>query len=116
MLPSLLSAPKVLYDGKLNIRLREIAICRQAYKAKSAYELHQHGLLAKANGVTEEEIKAITSEEPVNSLDDEANFICHVADELEKEATLSKKTYHGQKENLFLLYPSVGKKKEPEVF
>lgn len=83
-----------LYQTKFDMRLKEIAICRQAFKAKSDYELHQHKFIAKQNGVTEKELQIILTEETVTSLDEEANFICKVADEMEMNATISNSTFN----------------------
>lgn len=81
-----------LYQLKFDMRLREIAILRQAHRAGSAYELHQHRFIAESNGVSKEEIKAITTENPVSSLDATGNLICKVADEIETEAKLTDAT------------------------
>lgn len=83
---------KGIYESGLDVRIREIAVCRIGYLTKSAYELHQHHFIALKNGVTEEEFKTITTENPVYSLDEAGNFICKVIDELEKMATLSDET------------------------
>lgn len=85
---------KGLYQCEFDMRLKEMAILRQAYRAHSAYEMHQHRFIALQNGVTEAEIKVIMSEGKVTSLDDEANFICQVADEMETTATLTDATYN----------------------
>uniref|UniRef100_B8HU93 Carboxymuconolactone decarboxylase n=1 Tax=Cyanothece sp. (strain PCC 7425 / ATCC 29141) TaxID=395961 RepID=B8HU93_CYAP4 len=84
---------KALYGSKLNSRYREIAILRQAHRAQAPYELHQHTLIAKANGITEEEICSILTEEKVQSLSPLENLICQAADELECQATLSEETF-----------------------
>lgn len=84
---------KALYDSKVDIRLREIAILRQASRAKSAYELHQHKFIAAANGISEAEITVICQKETaVTSLTEQENIICKMADELETQATLSDTT------------------------
>lgn len=81
-----------LYQLDFDMRLREIAILRQAYRAKSKYELHQHRFIALANGVSEKEIDIITKEHPVSSLDEKGNLVCKVADEIETQATLTTST------------------------
>ena len=81
-----------LYDAELPDRLREIGICRQARTARAPYELFQHRQIAGNVGVTDEELAAIHREPVVTSLDDEANLVCQVADELETGATLSDAT------------------------
>src|SRR5262245_21697387 len=77
-----------IYDCELDPRLREIAICRQARTARADYELHQHRLIARNNGVSESELDAVLREPVVSSLDDAANLVCRAADELETSATL----------------------------
>lgn len=82
-----------IYASGLNNRIREIGICRIAYLTNSAYEAHQHHFIALQNGVTEKEYQIIMKETPVQSLDDEGNFICKLVDELEHTATISKGTF-----------------------
>lgn len=84
---------KGIYDSGLSPRLREIGICRLGYLTKSEYESHQHHFIGLKNGLTEEEIHIITSENPVVSLDEEGNFICKVVDELERKSTVSDATF-----------------------
>jgi alkylhydroperoxidase/carboxymuconolactone decarboxylase family protein YurZ len=84
---------KGIYATGIDVRLREIAICRIGYLTGSDYELHQHHFIALKNGVTEEEIQIITSEGPVSSLDIDGNFICQVVDELEKTAKITDETF-----------------------
>jgi len=98
-----------LYKLDFDMRLREIAIIRQAHRAKSKYELHQHRFIAVSNGVSEKEIDIITKENPVSSLDEKGNLVCKVADEIEKEATLTANTreqlinYFGKDQTLQLI-------------
>lgn len=84
---------RALYQCQFDMRLREIAIYRQACNAGSSYEIHQHQLIALANHVTKKELACIQTESPVTSLSEEENFICLVADELEKQATLTEATF-----------------------
>jgi alkylhydroperoxidase family enzyme len=81
-----------LYECELEPRFREIAICRQARTARAPYELHQHRVIARNNGVSVSELDAVLSEPVVTSLDDNANLVCRAADELETSATLSNET------------------------
>jgi len=84
---------QAVYECELDPRLREIAICRQALTANATYELHQHQLVARNNGVSEAELEAVLRQRPVESLDPSANLVCKVADELETRATLSDDTF-----------------------
>ena len=73
----------------MDARRREIAVLRVAHATSAGYERAQHERLARLAGVTEEEIAAIAVEEPVASLDEEANLICRVADEVSRDVRLS---------------------------
>ena len=76
-------------SSSMDARRREIAVLRVAHATRAGYEQAQHERLARLAGVTEEEIAAIAAEEPVSSLDDEANLICRVADEVSRDVRLS---------------------------
>jgi AhpD family alkylhydroperoxidase len=73
----------------LDARRREIAVLRVAQATGASYEWTQHEQLARHAGVTEAEIEAIGSEEPVAGLDEECNLICRVADEISRDVRLS---------------------------
>ena len=62
---------------------------RVAHATSAGYERAQHERLARLAGATEEELAAIAVEEPVTSLDEEANLICRVADEVSRDVRLS---------------------------
>jgi 4-carboxymuconolactone decarboxylase len=76
-------------SSSMDARRREIAVLRVAHATNAGYERAQHERLGRLAGVTEEEIAAIASEEPVSSLDHEANLICRVADEVSRDVRLS---------------------------
>ena len=76
-------------SGSMDARRREIAVLRVAHATRAGYERAQHERLARLAGVTEGEIAAIAAEEPVASLDEEANLICRVADEVSRDVRLS---------------------------
>lgn len=84
---------KGLYESKVAIRYREIAILRQAFMAKSAYELHQHKFIAQSNGLTDEEINMICTAGNVTGLAEVENLICDMAEQLEVTANLSDETF-----------------------
>jgi 4-carboxymuconolactone decarboxylase len=73
----------------LDARRREIAVLRVAHATGASYEWTQHEQLARYAGVTQAEIEAIRSEEPVAGLDEECNLICRVADEVSRDVRLS---------------------------
>jgi alkylhydroperoxidase family enzyme len=97
-----------IYSCELPDRLREIGICRQARTARARYELFQHRQIARNNGVTQDELDTIHREPVVTSLDDEANLVCQVADELETTATLSDGTQDA-------LYATLGRRQATEL-
>lgn len=76
-------------SSSMDARRREIAVLRVAHATGAGYERTQHERLARLAGVSEEEIAAIAGEEPVASLDQEANLICRVADEVSRDVRLS---------------------------
>jgi alkylhydroperoxidase family enzyme len=82
-----------LYHSTVSARLREIAILRQAACANSKYELHQHGVLALSNGLSEQEVALITSPERVTSLSVSENLVCKMSEELERNGTLNEATF-----------------------
>jgi alkylhydroperoxidase family enzyme len=97
-----------VYECELDSRVREIGICRQARSARAPYELHQHRLIARNNGVSEAELAVVLSDPVVTSLDDDANLVCQAADELEVTATLSDGTQEA-------LYSTLGRRQATEL-
>jgi 4-carboxymuconolactone decarboxylase len=69
---------KALYESRLNPRYREIAILRQAHRANATYEIHQHRFIAMNNGITEEELSLILTDDKVRSLSPLESLICQV--------------------------------------
>lgn len=76
-------------NGPLDARRREIAVLRVAHATDAQYEWIQHEQLGRGVGVTDAEIEAIRTEEPVSSLGEESNLICRVADEVSRDVRLS---------------------------
>jgi alkylhydroperoxidase family enzyme len=84
---------RAVYQCTIDPRLRELTICRQAHVAGAAYELHQHRLIARNNGMTEAELDVVTGAAPLDSLDDAAQLACRVAEQLESTATIIDRTF-----------------------
>ena len=82
-------AMSLLLQSELDARKREIAVLRVAHVTRSAYEWTQHVVVAKATGVTEDEIGKIAVDGPVTALDQEGNLLCRVADEISRDVRLS---------------------------
>jgi 4-carboxymuconolactone decarboxylase len=80
---------RAVLSTALDTRRREVAILRVAHATGAGYEWAQHERLARQAGVTDAEIQAIATEEPVSSLDPELNLICRVADEVSRDVRLS---------------------------
>lgn len=80
---------RAVLSGSLDPRCREIAILRVARATDAGYEWAQHERLARSAGVSQQEIEAISAEEPLSSLDEEANLLCRVADEVSRNVRLS---------------------------
>jgi 4-carboxymuconolactone decarboxylase len=76
-------------SSALDARRREIAVLRVAHATNSRYERVQHEQLARNSGVSEWEITAVGTEQPVTSLDEECNLICRVADEISRDVRLT---------------------------
>jgi alkylhydroperoxidase family enzyme len=91
---------RAVYQCTIAPRLREVAICRQAYTAGAVYELHQHRFIARNNGVSEAELDAVTGTAPLDSLDATAQLVCRVAEELESTATISDRAFEQLYETL----------------
>ena len=81
-------ARSVLLESEFDPKKREIAVLRVAHVTRSVYEWTQHVTVAKMTGVTDDEIKIIAAEDPVTSLDEEGNLLCHVADEISRDVRL----------------------------
>ena len=82
-----------IYASGLDPRLRETVICRVGARTACAYELFQHEVLAGQNGVSAADLQAILHEDPVTSLDAEAQLLCRVVDELTAGGPMSDATY-----------------------
>jgi 4-carboxymuconolactone decarboxylase len=82
-------AGSILFQSEFDPRKREIAVLRVAHATKADYEWTHHVRVGKSLGVTDEQVDAIATENPVTSLDEEANLLCRVADEISLDVRLS---------------------------
>ncbi len=82
-------ATTILFGSEFDARKREIAILRVAHTTKSNYEWVQHVEVARATGVTDEEIAIIGRDGMVSGLDEEGNLLCRVAEEISLDVRLS---------------------------
>jgi 4-carboxymuconolactone decarboxylase len=76
-------------SAALDAPRREIVVLRVAHATRAPYEWAQHQQLARNVGVSDAEIAAVDSEDPVMSLDEERNLLCRVADEISRDVRLS---------------------------
>ncbi|ABW65825.1 carboxymuconolactone decarboxylase family protein [Desulfosudis oleivorans] len=90
--PFLDLAGSVLSGETFDAKLREIAVLRVVRQLKCDYAWTHHVTVGKATGLTDTEIGAIKTEDPVSSLDDEGNLLCRAADEITLSACLSDDT------------------------
>lgn len=84
---------KAMYNTSFDPKLRQIALLRAASKVPTHYLTVQYTSVCKSLGVTDAEIEAILSKTPVQSLSEEANFLCKTADELILKSDLSDDTF-----------------------
>jgi alkylhydroperoxidase family enzyme len=79
----------ILMRSEFDARKREIAILRVAHVTRAPYVWHHHVTIGKSTGLTDEEIEKIACEGPVESLDEEGNLLCRVAEEISLDVRLS---------------------------
>jgi AhpD family alkylhydroperoxidase len=84
-----------LFQTELDPRHREIAILRVAHVTRSKYEWHQHAIIARRVGVTDEEMAAIAVKGRVTGLGGDGNLLCRVADEITRDVRLSDEALAG---------------------
>ncbi len=82
-------AMSILAKSEFDPRKREIAVLRVARVTRSDYIWTQHIRVAKSVGVSDDEIKIISEQDPVNLLDKEGNLLCRAADEISRDVKLS---------------------------
>ncbi len=93
VLPAYVEFAKAMYNGKFDRKLRQIALLRAAGKIPSKYLIAQYVHVCAGLGVSNSEIEAILHENPVASLNAEANFLCKVADEITLKSNLLDETF-----------------------
>ncbi len=83
----------LLRDGRLPHRSRELLILRTAYHTRAAYEWGRHVPLARAAGVTEEEIRRVGAGPDAPGWTPADARLLRAADELHRDARLSAATW-----------------------
>jgi alkylhydroperoxidase family enzyme len=79
---------KGLFDLKLPMRLREIAVLRLAHLSDSKYEWFQHVAIGKRFGLTDRDIEAIKAGKPADDWSEIDRLAMEAIDELEKTNTI----------------------------
>lgn len=83
----------LLYGGRLDGRDRELLILRTAQNCHAEYEWHQHVPIAKAAGVTEEEIARVVVGLQSDEWTENDRSLIAAADELHDAACISDATW-----------------------
>jgi 4-carboxymuconolactone decarboxylase len=87
----------LLFGSTLPPRVRELAILRVAHRRECAYEWTHHVGMAKAEGVTDDEIAGVRRGEATNAFD---RAVIAGVDELEEKSQLSDETWAALGERL----------------
>jgi len=86
--------------GKLNKRLREIAILRNARVCGSLYEYTQHVPIAKSTGLSDEQVTAIDNWENAKSFSDVDRLVLRFTDEVARNVKGQKATLEALQKHL----------------
>jgi alkylhydroperoxidase family enzyme len=79
----------ILAGSQLTPREREFAILRVAHLTAAEYERQQHVQLARAVGISDDEIAATSSATPAEQLPADEGLICAAAEEITRDVRLS---------------------------
>lgn len=90
-------ANHILGKSTISARDREIAILRIGYLCKSGYEWGQHVLIARREGITDEEIRCIQEGPDSKGLNVHERLLLKATDELHADAFVSDATWQGLK-------------------
>ncbi len=90
----------LMTKGKLNGKLREIAILRNARVCNSLYEYTQHVPIAKSTGVTDEELAGIDNWESAKCFTDLERLVLRFTDEVARNVKGTKATLEALQKHL----------------
>ncbi len=90
----------LMTKGKLNGKLREIAILRNARVCNSLYEYTQHVPIAKSTGVTDEELAGIDNWESAKCFTDLERLVLRFTDEVARNVKGTKTTLEALQKHL----------------
>ncbi|MBI3691526.1 MAG: carboxymuconolactone decarboxylase family protein [Mycolicibacterium aromaticivorans] len=87
----------LLFRSTLPARLREVAVLRVAHRRDCAYEWEHHVEMAKAEGLTDDDVEAIRN----GGADDELDrLVVRATDELDEKSNLTDETWAALGEHL----------------
>jgi alkylhydroperoxidase family enzyme len=86
-------AGKLLFDGTLSGRDRELLILRTAWNCRSPYEWGQHDPIGRSAGLTEAEIARVPAGPDAPEWDPFDATLLRAADELHRAASISDQTW-----------------------
>jgi alkylhydroperoxidase family enzyme len=86
--------------GKLDKKLREIAILRNGRVCGSLYEYTQHVPIAKAAGLSEEQVAAVDNWEPAKCFNEVERLVLRFTDEIARNVKGSKATLEALQKHL----------------
>jgi alkylhydroperoxidase family enzyme len=86
--------------GKLDKKLREIAILRNGRVCGSLYEYTQHVPIAKAAGLTDEQVAAVDDWEPAKCFNEVERLVLRFTDEIARNVKGSKATLEALQKHL----------------
>lgn len=87
-------ANHILFKSTLSLRDRELLILRTGWRCRAEYEWGQHVLIARASGITDEEIRRITKGPEVSGWDPFEAALLRAADELHDDSFITDTTWH----------------------
>lgn len=90
----------LLTRGKLDARLREIAILRTAKVSRSVYEWTQHVPIAKSTGVTDEQVAAIEDWQSAKCFSALERLVLKFTDEVARNVKGTRETLEALKQQL----------------
>jgi alkylhydroperoxidase family enzyme len=90
----------ILGKSTLEVRERELVILRIGYLCQSGYEWGQHVLIARAAGMTDDEIRSCKTGPETPGLSDLDRLLLTATDELHADAHISDGTWTGLSEHL----------------
>ena len=91
-------ANHVLIKSTLSAREREIAILRIGYLCQSGYEWGQHVLIARREGIKDDEIRCIQEGPATEGLTAHERLLLKATDELHADAFITDETWQGLKQ------------------